>query len=63
MKAGYHYEIWQDGIRVAAGSGDVLEDVRRDMVHYASQYIQDGPIDLRGHPDVIRVVALGMTAN
>jgi hypothetical protein len=53
----YHYEIWQNDIAVVEGSGSDLDAVRRDMLHYAMIYLQDGPIQIRGHP------ALGPTAH
>jgi hypothetical protein len=46
----YHFKIWQGGIVVVEGGGADLEDVKRDMVHYAAQYVQDGPIKITGHP-------------
>lgn len=47
-KAEYWFEIWQRGIVVAEGAGPVLEDVGREIVRYAVQYVQDGPIEIRG---------------
>lgn len=46
----YEFEIWQDGVSVAGGSGSDLEAIKREMVHYAAQYVQDGPIKITGSP-------------
>lgn len=48
----YEFEIWQGGIAVAMGSGPDLDAVRREMLHYATQYIQDGPITIKGSPEL-----------
>jgi hypothetical protein len=48
----YRWQIIQGGIVVAEGSGDDLESVKTDMVHYAVQYVQDGPIKIVGSPEL-----------
>lgn len=48
----YWFEIWQDGTVVAEGSGPVRFDVGREMVRYALQYIQDGPITIKSSPEL-----------
>jgi hypothetical protein len=37
------YEVWQDGMCVAKTSGPE-HDARRDAMHYAMMYGQDGPV-------------------
>ncbi len=49
MSKEYEFELYQDGIMVAGGSGTVLADVRREALHYASVYAQDGPVKLKGN--------------
>lgn len=44
----YEYELWQDGIKVAAVVADNEADARREMLHYAAIYGQDGPYEIRG---------------
>jgi len=41
------YELWQDGVMVASVEGEP-EDARREILHYAMVYAQDGPVDIRG---------------
>lgn len=48
----YHFEIWQGGIVVAGGSGPDAEEVCQEMVRYATQYVQDGPIKITGSPEL-----------
>lgn len=48
----YHWEIWQGGIVVASGSGYDAESVCGEMVRYATQYVQDGPIKITGSPEL-----------
>lgn len=48
----YTFEIVQGGIAVVIGGGDNLDDVRREMVHYAMMYVQDGPITIKGSPEL-----------
>lgn len=49
----YWFEIWQGGIVVAEGSGPFLDDIGREMVRYAVQYVQDGvPITIKGSPQL-----------
>lgn len=56
----FWFEIVQGGIVVACGSGPDQDAVTREAVHYAAQYLQDGPVQIRGtikspalppHPD------------
>jgi len=39
------FEVWQEGIMVACSSGP-REDAMREIRHYASQYAQDGQIEV-----------------
>ena len=39
------FEVWQDGMMVASCSGPE-EAAKREALHYAAQYEQDGPIEL-----------------
>lgn len=48
----YHWEIWQGGIAVAMGSDTDLGAAGREMVRYAVQYVQDGPITIKGSPEL-----------
>jgi hypothetical protein len=48
----YSWSIEQGGIVVAEGSGFDVETVKREMVHYAVQYAQDGPIRIKGSPEL-----------
>lgn len=52
MDRWYHFEIWQGGICVASGSGPDLHETGREMVRYATQYVQDGPITIKGSPEL-----------
>ena len=52
MDEEYEFQIWQGGTIVALGSGADLDAVRRDMLHYAMQYVQDGPIKITGSPEL-----------
>lgn len=49
----YTFEIMQDGLSVVQGSGDDLEQVHRDAMHYAMVYGQDGPFEWRWKADDI----------
>jgi hypothetical protein len=51
-REGYHFEIWQGGVMVVEGSGPDLDEVGREMVRYAVQYVQDGPITIKGSPQL-----------
>lgn len=46
----YSAEIWQDGMMVAGVSGADPEAVRREAMHYAMVYAQDGKVEIRS-PD------------
>lgn len=37
------FSIWQDGMKVAGGSGP-WEAMKREAQHYAAIYRQDGPV-------------------
>lgn len=39
------FSIWQDGMKVAGGSGP-LEAIKREAAHYAMMYSQDGPVKI-----------------
>ena len=39
------YEVWQDDIMVASASGH-RPDAIREILHYAAQYQQDGPVQI-----------------
>lgn len=43
----YTYELWQDGIMVASVCGGTEEQARREIEHYAMQYVVDGPVEIR----------------
>lgn len=49
------YEVWQDGICVASVTSNNQDDAKREIMRYAIQYMQDGPIEVRG-PDLRTVV-------
>ena len=44
----YRYSLWQDGIEVAAVDAPTQADANREILHYASVYVQDGPVEIRG---------------
>ena len=37
------FSVWQDGVKVAGGSGP-WEAIKREAQHYAAVYRQDGPV-------------------
>lgn len=41
-EAEWMFEVWQDGLKVAAGSGP-KEATIREANHYFMQYAEDGP--------------------
>lgn len=43
----HEFELWQDGIMVAAAGSDNEDEARREIWHYAMQYVQDGPIEIK----------------
>jgi hypothetical protein len=47
----YEYQIVQDGIVVASAWGRNRARVLAEISHYAAQYAQDGPVELRMKPD------------
>lgn len=46
----YDLEIWQAGVCVASVQGYDFDRVHSDAMHYAFQYMQDGPIEIKGIP-------------
>lgn len=46
----YRFEIWQGRMIVAEGSGGDLDAVRREALHYAMIYAQDGEVQIKS-PD------------
>jgi hypothetical protein len=40
-------ELWQDGKMVAVVECDDEETTKREIMHYAMVYAQDGPVDVR----------------
>ncbi len=42
----YEFEIWQDGVMVASGSGGDRNRVHQEAMHYAAVYSQDGPVEV-----------------
>jgi len=44
MSDGYEYEIWQDDCMVAGVFASSDEDALRELKHYVSQYMADGPL-------------------
>jgi hypothetical protein len=53
----YHWTIWQNDIAVAEGSGFDIEGTKIEMVRYAAQYAQDGPITITGSPELAPITA------
>lgn len=43
----YEFEIEQDGMVVASGSGSDRDRIRSMAMHYALMYAQDGPVTMR----------------
>jgi hypothetical protein len=43
-------EIWQDKMMVVRVTGETEADVRNEINHYAVQYAQDGPLEIRVKP-------------
>ncbi len=52
MSDDYHFDIMQDGVFAAGASGADLDSVRREMLHYAAVYLQDGPIEIVCSPEL-----------
>ncbi len=46
MSDEHEFEVWQDGGPVAWACGADREAVWREARHYASQYGQDGPVEV-----------------
>ena len=46
----YTYEVWQDGMKVAAVTADDESQACNEAFRYAVQYSEDGPVELHG-PD------------
>lgn len=47
------YELWQDGIVVASVSSPSDERSIHEILHYAGQYWQDGPLEIRRNSKVV----------
>lgn len=47
-KRRYRFQLWQDGIEVAGVDAPDLDSARREIMHYAMMYGQDGPCEIRG---------------
>jgi uncharacterized protein (DUF427 family) len=47
----YEYQVIQDGVVVASAWGLDERRVLAEASHYAAQYAQDGPVELRIKPD------------
>jgi hypothetical protein len=43
----FSFEVWQEGICVASVEGPEQNRVEAEGMHYASQYAQDGPIQIK----------------
>lgn len=41
------FELWQDGMMVASVSAANYDDAKREILHYAAMYGQDGPVEIR----------------
>ena len=49
-------EIWQDGICVASVTSDDEVELTREILHYAQQYMQDGPITIKNaSPSIMKM--------
>lgn len=63
----YDLEIWQAGQMVASAHGADFDFVHREAMHYAFQYAQDGPVEIRGIPadkfDQVQAEASGSAGN
>lgn len=44
----YSFELVQGGIVVASVDAPTLDEARREIMHYAMVYAQDGPCSIRG---------------
>jgi hypothetical protein len=44
----FTFELWQDGIKVADVDAATFDDARREILHYASIYSQDGKVEIKG---------------
>lgn len=42
------FSLWQDGIEVASVDAPTFDAARREILHYARVYGQDGPCEIRG---------------
>lgn len=47
MRTAYRGEVWQGGMKVAAVEGKSYRRVNSETAHYAAQYAQDGPVEVR----------------
>lgn len=48
MTKRHRYQLWQDGIEVAGVDAPNLDSARREIMHYAMVYGQDGPVEIKG---------------
>ena len=48
MPPDFTFELWQDGFAVASATASDVEQARREIMHYARQYVQDGPVEIKG---------------
>ena len=53
VKNWFRAEVWQDDALVACVEGADAEGVGREIMHYAAQYAEDGPVVIK-HPKVGR---------
>lgn len=47
MSSRFRYELWQNGMRVAAVDAPDDESALREIGHYAMMYSQDDPVPVR----------------
>ncbi|HSV24659.1 MAG TPA: hypothetical protein VLJ17_16725 [Xanthobacteraceae bacterium] len=61
----YELEVWQSGLMVASVHGPDFDFVHGEAMHYALQYAQDGPVEIRGIPadkfEQVKAEATGRT--
>ena len=53
------FEVWQNGMLVASVSGPNRGLSRMEIFHYACQYAEDGPIEIKGLTDADRLEMSG----
>ena len=42
MAKRFDFEVWHDGMRVAGGEAPSEDEAKREAMHYAAMYAQDG---------------------